>query len=326
MGRRYKKWSELSFWERMYIDEAAYESARFDAECTDAVCDCLCSCICNKATQKLFAYIIAFILILAIIILIFMSFAAPYYFVYVAFCSDREELFLNNQTYYNYFTTLNQGVEYKSDKLKIAYLNIPSAIVYTFTLTSFLIPKLYDNLKAKSFLILFLLTNTAVVALDVFDILLFSKLSGSFENYAKSLDEKYGYIKETKGGTYNTQTTYLIPINKRSDFGSFLARRAFAIFNIIFCLIYYYLIYRLYSSKRKCEEEGYIESDATTNLTTGGNLNLNDVEQNTDSNNLPQFVPPSKDLQNNPTYNGQNEISNSNEFVSTTVPLNVSNL
>ena len=40
MGRRYKKWSELSFWERMYIDEAAYESARFDAECTDAVCIC----------------------------------------------------------------------------------------------------------------------------------------------------------------------------------------------------------------------------------------------------------------------------------------------
>lgn len=195
MGR-YKKWSELSFFERIGREKYSYEKARIDAENNDLFCECLFCCCTNKETRKCCCYFISFILILAVIILIFLSFSAPYYFIYVAFCSERTELFLNNQNYYDYFTSLNNGIQYESEKLKLAYINIPSAIIYTFTLTSFLIPKLYDNMKAKSFLILFLLTNSTVVVLDVLNILFFSKMINTFEIFAKYLYEKHNITKK----------------------------------------------------------------------------------------------------------------------------------
>lgn len=88
-----------------------------------------------------------------------------------------------------------------------------------------------------------------------------------------------------------------IILQKNSEFEAFSVRRYFAIFNIVFCLIYFYFIYKLYSSKKKCEEGGY-ESDVTTDLTTRENLDLDDTEKNAESINLQQFVPPSKDSQN----------------------------
>ena len=123
MERRYKKWSELTFWERIGRDKSSYEHARKEAEAEEQNRRCaqgLGLCLCKT-----------FILIIALL-----SLLAPYYFIYVGST--------NNDT-------------------KIMGINIGSSVVYTFIMIAVYCPRCCDCVGSCCFRAFFCIMNSITI-------------------------------------------------------------------------------------------------------------------------------------------------------------------
>ena len=183
MERRYKKWSELTFWERIGRDKSSYEHARKEAEAEEQNRRCaqgLGLCLCKT-----------FILIIALL-----SLLAPYYFIYVGST--------NNDT-------------------KIMGINIGSSVVYTFIMIAVYCPRCCDCVGSCCFRAFFCIMNSITIICDGLSIYIFLNDSD--------------YSKKTE-------------FYESGDFNIIIAA-----FNIIFCLIFYCVICKMYQIKKLCEEE-----------------------------------------------------------------------
>ena len=182
MERRYKKWSELTFWERIGRDKSSYEHARKEAEAEEQNRRCaqgLGLCLCKT-----------FILIIALL-----SLLAPYYFIYVGSTNDE---------------------------IKIMGINIGSSVVYTFIMIAVYCPRCCDCVGSCCFRAFFCIMNSITIICDGLSIYIFLNDDDS---------------KKTE-------------FYERGDFNIIIAA-----FNIIFCLIFYCVICKMYQIKKLCEEE-----------------------------------------------------------------------
>ena len=183
MERRYKKWSELTFWERIGRDKSSYEHARKEAEaeeqnrrCTQGLGLCLCK---------------TFILIIALLALL-----APYYFIYIGSTNDE---------------------------IKIMGINIGSSVVYTFIMIAVYCPRCCDCVGSCCFRAFFCIMNSITIICDGLSIYIFLNDSA--------------YSKKTE-------------FYESGDFNIIIAA-----FNIIFCLMFYCVICKMYQIKKLCEEQ-----------------------------------------------------------------------
>jgi len=182
MERRYKKWSELTFWERIGRDKSSYEHARKEAEAEEQNRRCaqgLGLCLCKT-----------FILIIALL-----SLLAPYYFIYIGSTNDE---------------------------IKIMGINIGSSVVYTFIMIAVYCPRCCDCVGSCCFRAFFCIMNSITIICDGLSIYIFLNDDDS---------------KKTE-------------FYERGDFNIIIAA-----FNIIFCLIFYCVICKMYQIKKLCEEE-----------------------------------------------------------------------
>ena len=183
MERRYKKWSELTFWERIGRDKSSYEHARKEAEAEEQNRRCaqgLGLCLCKT-----------FILIIALL-----SLLAPYYFIYIGSTNDE---------------------------IKIMGINIGSSVVYTFIMIAVYCPRCCDCVGSCCFRAFFCIMNSITIICDGLSIYIF-----------------------LNDNAYSKKTEFY----ESGDFNIIIAA-----FNIIFCLIFYCVICKMYQIKKLCEEE-----------------------------------------------------------------------
>ena len=183
MEWRYKKWSELTFWERIGRDKSSYEHARREAEAEEQNRRCAQSCglwLCK----------------LIILVIVILSLLAPYYFVYVG--SRNED-------------TILMGI------------NIGSSVVYTFIMIAVYCPRCCDCVGSCCFRAFFCIMNSITIICNGLNIYLFLTKS-----------------------TYSEKSDFF----KNSDINIFIAA-----FNIIFCLMFYCVICKMYQIKKLCEEQ-----------------------------------------------------------------------
>ena len=179
-GWRYKKWSELTFWERLGRDKYAYEKTRKRLEDEESNRKC-CECI-----MALIKFAFALLLLLCLF--------APYYFVYIGYWIKDEY---------------------------IMYSNIASSTVYTLIIIAVFCPGCCDCASACCFATFFCLTNTFTIACDGFCI--------------------YKFWYEFKESDDFRENKYV--------------NLGIASFNIIYCLLFFIIICRMYSIKKKFELE-----------------------------------------------------------------------
>lgn len=111
-------------------DEYCYEKLADDIEL-----DCIYkywskkkNCICNKFLL-IFVVLISLIVGLTLSLLIFfIILIIPFFSIFVKSKLKIEEIFLNNNTYYETFTKLNNGIDYQSEIDKLRYLHISNSI------------------------------------------------------------------------------------------------------------------------------------------------------------------------------------------------------
>lgn len=156
---RYKKYSELTFFEKLSIDfnKDGYEEARRKAENDDDCAYCIFSLI------KCFC-------ILSIFAIIIVSFFSPYFCLFCSFNLNNE--INNNYTYYKNFS----HYEFKETKKYLCVANLISSFSYTFTFWIFCINCCLCCCQRKTIIFIFHFFNFTTFAIDVFDIFIFIQL------------------------------------------------------------------------------------------------------------------------------------------------------
>ena len=116
-------------------------------------------CVCNKLALLLFILInLLFTLGISLGILLVLL-VLPFFSLFVDSSTKKEEIFLNNSTYYEVFTKLNNGIDYQSDIDKLKYLNVSSFLSLTLLFILLLIPYFQNKIKSVYFLLIFFLFN-----------------------------------------------------------------------------------------------------------------------------------------------------------------------
>ena len=117
----------------------------------------------------------------------------PFYLIYLGLRNDAEEFHFNYQNLYDFFTEINGGKEYNSEKNQIFILNITFVVIIIIKYLYFIFEKKYDKLKSKYFLIIFLILNWSSIIIIIKNIYTFSKLSNSFVIYRKNVNKNIYY-------------------------------------------------------------------------------------------------------------------------------------
>lgn len=200
-------------------------------------------CICNQANIfafKIFSLISKWITIYLWFLFIIIVILSPYFLILDAFASDKEELLLNNNTYYEIFTEINEGIKYELDKTKLAYSSILLSIILTLNLCVFIFPCIYNKMKALVFLIIFLFLNICSIILDIFVFGVIERMNNSFKKYQYTINMKYAEKGE-----------YIFPYDKidNKDYNSFGL-----ILYFFFIIFYNMFIVYMYNAKRIFEK------------------------------------------------------------------------
>ena len=168
---------------------------------------------------------------------------SPFFLIVKAFASDKEELLLNNNTYYEIFTEINEGIEYELDKTKLAYASIILSIILTVNLGIFIFPCIYKKMIAIIFLIIFIFLDICSLILDIFALLIIQRMNNSFRKYQYAINMKYAEKGE-----------YIFPYdeidNKSYDIVG-------PVFYFLFLILYNFFIAYMYNAKRLFEKRYY---------------------------------------------------------------------
>ena len=166
---------------------------------------------------------------------------------------------LNNNTYYEIFTEINEGIKYELDKTKLAYSSIILSIILTLNLCIFIFPCIYNKMKATVFLIIFLLLNTCFLIFDVFVLIVISRMNNSFRNYRYTINMKYAEKGE-----------YIFPYDKINQGYGIIG----FFFYFFFIILYYMFIVYMYKAKRMFEKR-YNDNNKRRVLNNSNNEHLN---------------------------------------------------
>lgn len=197
----------------------------------------------SKFSFKLFSLPFKYCLYFFIYIILFIYIFNPYLDIYTAFKSDNSDLLLNNKTYYDIFTEINEGIDYDSDKEKLKISSILNSIISTLFLTIFFISPILVKINSKIFLVIYLFLNTSIFAINIYDISILGRLDQSYNEYIYMINRKFAEkdkdiipFDKFNGSTYG--------IN-----GNFL--------HILFSLMNYVLIFYIFYAKRRYEKGVY---------------------------------------------------------------------
>ena len=173
-----------------------------------------------------------------------LSIISPFWLVYISFYSNRDNLLNENSSYNNYFTSLNNGIEYKTYKILLIIENILSSIIYIIKIISlfFIHIKGLRKYIHKSYLFFafILILNIVSIIIYIFNIIEYARLSNSFKDFAKNIDEYF-----------QTNNTYIIPYGKRENYGNYGNEIASVIIHLIFSFIYNFSIVAIYKTIKK---------------------------------------------------------------------------
>lgn len=196
------------------------------------------SCICNK-------YLLFFVFFISIIVgsclslfILFIILIIPFSSIFVKTKLEIEEIFLNNSTYYDVFTKLNNGMDYQSEVDKLRYLHISNSFGLTIIFIILLFPYFFNKLKSIYFLLICLPFHTCIFILNIFISIIYTRVENAFKKYPNELDNMFA-----------SNGTHIIPLDKKDKLGITGAS------SIILCLIYYFLIIYLFAGKRAYEKE-----------------------------------------------------------------------
>ena len=133
------------------------------------------NCICNK-------YLLFFVFFSSLIVgsglsflILFIILIIPFHSMFVKSKLEIEEIFLNNSTYYDAFTKLNNGMDYQSEIDKLRYLHISNSIGLTIIFIILLFPYFFNKLKSTYFLLIFLPFHTCIFILNIFISIIYTK-------------------------------------------------------------------------------------------------------------------------------------------------------
>ena len=205
-------------------------------------------CIGNKlALLILFYFSISFGFSFSFILLTFL-FLNPLYSMFVHSNGKKEEIFLNNSTYYDVFTKINNGIDYQSEIDKLTYLNIPNFIALTIIFIIIMVPHFYDKLKSIYFLLILLLFNTAILTINIFISIIYNRIRNSIKKYPNELDIMFA-----------SNGTHIIPLDKRDNLNPYGGD------SIFLCIIYYVIIIMMFIVKRIHEKKKSRNDDENNN-------------------------------------------------------------
>jgi hypothetical protein len=190
-------------------------------------------CVCNKLALFLFILInisiglgMSLVLVLALLLL-------PFFSMFVDSSTKKEEIFLNNSTYYEVFTKLNNGIDYQSDIDKLKYLSISSFLSLTLLFILLLIPYFQNKIKSVYFLLIFFLFNTCVLIINIFISIIYSRIEDTLKKYPNELDNMFA-----------SNGTHIISLDKRNNLGPYGSS------SIYHCIMNYLIILIMLILKR----------------------------------------------------------------------------
>ena len=171
----------------------------------------------------------------------FFIITAPYFLIYTAFKSDKEELLLNNSTYYEVFTEINKGNTYESDKRNLAYISIIGSIILTMNISIFIFPCIFYKMKSLLLLIILLFLNICTFVIDIYACNILLRINSSFKEYQYTLNIKFAEGKDIF--PFDTIGTI--------NYGAVI----YFVFNFLFSIYYFFFIVYMYIAKRSYEKK-----------------------------------------------------------------------
>lgn len=207
--------------------------------------DCFQICI-NSFTLKLFSITFKFWLYIVNLMILYVSIFAPFQTIYIAFSSDSSDFQFNNRTYYDTFTEINGGIEYDLDKTKLKLISIFSATIFILSSTIFLVSPILTKINSIIFLLLYLFINTCNFSLNIYILIINSRLGSSFKEYINVINKKFA---EKDKDIIPFEHLYSIKYNV-----------SYIIIHLVFLYIYYVFIFNIFYAKRNYEKRQYISS------------------------------------------------------------------
>jgi hypothetical protein len=178
----------------------------------------------EKIKEKLYSYLIKvkgfilsaninyvpfFILVILVALLClyfcFYSLFIPFKLIYFGLKTDKEEFHFNFQALYDFFTDINRGKEFNSEKTKIAVINIIFVVAMIINCLYLIYEKIYDKLKSKYFLIISLTLNWISLITIVINYFTLIKLSNSFQIYRENVNNLFHYTYNNAYDTNNNR-------------------------------------------------------------------------------------------------------------------------
>jgi surface protein len=162
----------------------------------------------------LFIVIIFFILLLPYVC--FNLLFLPFKLIYFGLKTDKEEFHFNFQELYDYFTHINGGKEFNSEKNKIAILNIIFVFIMIINSLYLIYEKIYDKLKSKYFLISSLTLNWISLITLIINLHILIELNHSFAIYRQNVNDRfyYAYNNTYDTNNYTDNNSYADTYNK----------------------------------------------------------------------------------------------------------------
>ena len=210
-------------------------------------------CVCNKLALFLFIFInLFFSLGVSLGIALFLL-VLPFFSMFVDSSTKKEEIFLNNSTYYEVFTKLNNGIDYQSDIDKLKYLNISSFLSLTLLFILLLVPYFQNKIKSVYFLLIFFLFNTCILIINIFISIIYNRIEDTLKKYPNELDNMFA-----------SNGTHIISLDKRNNLGPFGSS------SIYHCIMNYVIILIMFIFRRIHEKK----------ISNNDNENDNEINEN----------------------------------------------
>ena len=223
-------------------------------------------------TENFFAYIIGFI--------IFLNFS-PFYLLFSTLFSTRKSLYIDNIEHYDYFTYINKKIEFKLEKDKLLLINNICIILHIIHFKSIYLEQ-YNRFSSILYLIVYSFLNILSIVNYLIVLKILYRLTNSFQIFGTTLDVVYG-----KNGNL------LIPYKQRDKFGNYYVQCRIIYFIILFHLIYFIIIIKIYQKIKRNENKVKI-----TNLVKIENTN--NIEISNENNN-------NKNIKKKPFFDFENE-------------------
>ena len=179
-----------------------FEGSKFEIKIKENGCKKYYNMVMNffLSFEFQFYLLICFYIILLLSYIFFI--VLLYIKLYFSLDIDYEKYLLNDPVFYDFFTFINGNIEFKKVKRNLAIINIPLSIINIINIINSF-KKCFNNLKAKSFVIISFIMNTISIILLFCFLSIFSRLTNSFHHYIIMVDCYLYYSQYKKNNTNN---------------------------------------------------------------------------------------------------------------------------